>query len=195
MVKILVGELRETLKELKSQQRDTMVIDFQGLKLEVKQFIPIQEKINLVASIFESSIDRSGDLHILDGNKLDIAYKNLVVGEYSNLTLPKNTLESYDMLCESGLFDVIYDSIPLDERLLLESVLDNYIDAEKDEYDQRNTIQYIVKDLLQKLMNKIPDGVELEELVKNASEEFTNFDPDKLEFLKSAMDWNSGVEK
>lgn len=195
MAKILVSELRETLKELKSQQGDTKVIDFQGLKLEVKQFLSIQEKINLVASIFESSIDRSGGLHILDGNKLDIAYKNLVVGEYSNLTLPKNTIESYDMLCESGLFDVIYEGIPIDERLLLENVLDNYIDAEKDEYDQRNTIQYIVKDLLQKLMNKIPDGVELEKLVKNASEEFANFDPDKMEFLKSAMDWNSGVEK
>ena len=195
MSKIKVGELREVLKELKSQQRDVKVVDFQGLKLEIKQFISIQEKINLVASIFESSIDRSGDLHILDGNKLDIAYKNLVVGEYSNLTLPKNTLESYDMLCESGLFDVVYDGIPLDERLLLENVLDSYIDAEKDEYDQRNTIQYIVKDLLQNLINKIPDGVKLEELVKSASEEFANFDPEKMEFLKSAMDWNSGVEK
>ena len=195
MAKIKVGELREVIKELESKQKHIRVVDFQGLKLEIKQFLSIQEKINLVASIFESSIDRSGDLHILDGNTLDIAYKNLVVGEYSNLTLPKNTLESYDMLCESGLFNVVYDAIPLDERLLLENVLDNYIDAEKDEYEQRNTIQYIVKDLLQKLMNKIPDGVELEELVKNASEEFANFDPDKLEFLKSAMDWNSGVEK
>ncbi len=195
MSKIKVGELREVLKELESKQVGVETVDFHGLSISIKQFIPIQEKINLVASIFESSIDRSGDLHILDGNKLDIAYKTLVVGEYSNLTLPKNTLESYDMLCESGLFDVIYDAIPLDERLLLESVLDKYIDAERDEYEQRNTIQYIVKDLLQKLINKIPDGVELEELVKNASEEFSKFDPDKMEFLKSAMDWNSGGEK
>ncbi len=195
MSKIKVGELREVLKELESKQIGVETISFHGLSISIKQFIPIQGKINLASSIFESAIDRSGDLHILDGNKLDIAYKVLVVGEYTNITLPKDTVVSYDMLCRSGLFDVVYDAIPLDERLLLESVLDNYIDAERDEYEQRNAIQYIVKDLLQKLMNKIPDGVELDELVKNASEEFANFDPDKMEFLKSAMDWNSGAEK
>lgn len=156
MSKIKVGELREVLKELESKQVGVETISFHGLSISIKQFIPIQEKINLVASIFESSIDRSGDLHILDGNKLDIAYKNLVVGEYSNLTLPKNTLESYDMLCESGLFDVIYDGIPLDERLLLENVLDNYIDAEKDEYEQRNTI--VDREL--RIENVIKDGID-----------------------------------
>ncbi|HZJ98758.1 MAG TPA: hypothetical protein VFC79_02060 [Tissierellaceae bacterium] len=156
MSKIKVGELREVLKELESKQVGVETISFHGLSISVKQFIPIQEKINLVASIFESSIDRSGDLHILDGNKLDIAYKNLVVGEYSNLTLPKNTLESYDMLCESGLFNVVYDSIPLDERLLLENVLDNYIDAEKDEYDQRNGMS----DRELRIENVIKDGID-----------------------------------
>lgn len=156
MAKILVGELREVLKELESKQVGVETIDFHGLSISIKQFLPIQEKINLVASIFESSIDRSGDLHILDGNKLDIAYKNLVINEYSNLTLPKNTLESYDMLCQSGLFDVVYDGIPLGERLLLENVLDNYIDAEKDEYDQRNTIN----DRELRIENVIKDGID-----------------------------------
>ena len=73
--------------------------------------------------------------------------------------------------------------------------LDNHVYEKQDEYDQKNTIQYIIKDLLEKLVSKIPDEAGLNELVKNVSKEFSNFDPDKLEFLKSAMDWNSGVEK
>ncbi|HZK00614.1 MAG TPA: hypothetical protein VFC79_11425, partial [Tissierellaceae bacterium] len=131
-------------------------IDFHGLSISIKQFLPIQEKINLVASIFDSAIDRSEGLHILDGNKLDIAYKVIVVGEYTSITLPKDTVVSYDMLCRSGLFDVIYDAIPLDERLLLESVLDNYIDAERDEYEQRNTIS----DRELRIENVIKDGID-----------------------------------
>ena len=192
MSKIKVGELRETLKELESKQVGVETIDFHGLSISVQQFLPIQDKINLVASIFDSAIDRSEGLHILDGNKLDIAYKVLVVGEYTNITLPKDTVVSYDMLCGSGLFDVVYNVIPLDERLLLESVLDNYIDVERDEYEQSNTIQYIVKEILQSLINKIPDETELEKIMSNAKEELAKFDPQKLKYVNDFMAMNKG---
>lgn len=195
MSKIKVGELREVLKELNSKQIGVETIDFHGTAIEVKQFLPIQDKFNLVASIFESAIDREDGLHILDKNKLEIAFKNLIVTEYSNLTLPKNTIESYDMLCESGLFNSVYNGIPEGEREELQTLLDGYIDTEKQEYQQRNTIQYVLKNSLDRLIDKMPSDVELGELIESASKEFSNFDPNKLTFLKDAIGWNGGVEK
>lgn len=194
MSKILVKELRETLKQ--NQRENIKVVDYNGLSLEIKQYLTISEKLTLIKSIFESAIDRDNGLHILNKNSLDIAYKVLLVQTYvPNLTLPKNVIESYDMLYESGLYDFIYENIPSDELIDIEIALNNHIDAEKDEYEQKNTIQYIIKDLLNGLIDKLPSKEEAEEFVKMASKEIEGFDKDKLNFLKDFQFWNNGVEK
>ena len=54
------------------------------------------------------------------------------------------------------IYNFIYDNIPQNEILDLQMALNNHIDAERDEYEQKNTIQYIIKDLLGGLIDKIP---------------------------------------
>ncbi len=193
MAKIKVGELRDTIKsmDIKSEK----AINFNGLEISIKQYIPIAEKLTLIKSIFESAIDRENGLHILNGNSLDIAFRVLLVEKYTNLTLPKNIIESYDILVSSGLYDTIYENIPVTELSDINMALNNHIDAERDEYDQKNTIQYIIKDGLNKLIEKTPNETQLKELIANAKEEFSNLDIDKMNFLKAAIDWNNGVEK
>ena len=193
MAKIKVGELRDAIKsmDIKSEK----AINFNGLEISIKQYIPIAEKLTLIKSIFESAIDRENGLHILNGNSLDIAFRVLLVEKYTNLTLPKNIIESYDILVSSGLYDTIYENIPVTELSDINMALNNHIDAERDEYDQKNTIQYIIKDGLNKLIEKTPNETQLKELIANAKEEFTNLDVDKMNFLKAAIDWNNGVEK
>lgn len=194
MSKILVKELKEALKQ--NQKQNIKAVDYNGLQLDIKQYLTISEKLTLIKSIFESAIDRDNGLHILNKNSLDIAYKVLLVQTYvPNLTLPKNVIESYDMLCESGLYDFICEIIPTGELIDIEMALKNHIEAERDEYEQKNTIQYIIKDLLSGLIDKLPSKEEAEEFVKMASKEIEGFDKDKLNFLKDFQFWNNGVEK
>jgi len=193
MSKTTVKQLREILKQNK---KENIKAEYNGLLLEIRQYLPITEKITLIKSIFESAIDRDNGLHILNKNSLDIAYRILLVQTYvPNLTLPKNTIEAYDLLCESGLYDFIYENIPTTELIDIEVGLKNHIETERDEYEQRNTIQYIIKDLLSGLIDKLPSKEEAEEFVKMASKEIEGFDPNKMEFVKSFLNWNNGVDK
>ena len=158
MANIKIGELREVLKQNK---KDNIIeIDYKGLPLEIKAYLPIQEKLSLVASIFESAIGRDNGLHILNDNKLDIAFKVLLVQTYSNLTLPRNIIESYDMLVSSGLYDFIYDNIPTEERNRLEMALDNHINAERDEYEQNLKLEKVIKDGIDGLLTRLDKFVE-----------------------------------
>ena len=181
MAKILVKELRNAVKLNENETIKT--IPFNGLFIEIKTYIPFQEKINLVGTMFESAINRDNGLHILNGNSLNLAFRVLLVEKYTNLTLSKNIVETYDMLTSSGLFDLIYEAIPTKELSEIRMALDNYIDAERDKYEQTNTIKYIIKDFI----NNLPTKEETEELIKTAKEEFSKFDPNKLEFVKEFL--------
>ncbi len=43
-------------------------------------------------------------------------------------------------------------------------------------------------------MAKIPSGEELQKLIGELGKEVKSFDPDKMEFVKKAIAWNSGVK-
>lgn len=190
MAKIKVKELKNAVELNKTEK--IKLIHFDSLEIEVLQTTTFQEKINLVATIFESAIDRDNGLHILNYNSLDLAYKVLLVEKYTNLTLPKDYLQSYDMLVSSGIYNKIYESIPVKELSDLNMVLENYIDTERDKYEQTSTIQHIVKDLLSGLIDKLPSKDEAEEFIKMASKEIEGFDPEKMEFVKQFLAKTSG---
>ena len=190
MAKIKVKELKNAVELNKTEK--IKLIHFDSLEIEVLQSTTFQEKINLVATMFESAIDRDNGLHILNYNSLDLAYKVLLVEKYTNLTLPKDYLQSYDMLVSSGIYTKIYESIPVKELSDLNMVLENYIDTERDKYEQTSTIQHIVKDLLSGLIDKLPSKDEAEEFIKIASKEIEGFDPEKMEFVKQFLAKTSG---
>ena len=190
MAKIKVKELKNAVELNKTEK--IKLIHFDSLEIEVLQSTTFQEKINLVATMFESAIDRDNGLHILNYNSLDLAYKVLLVEKYTNLTLPKDYLQSYDMLVSSGIYTKIYESIPVKELSDLNMVLENYIDTERDKYEQKNTIQYIIKDGLNKLIEKIPNEEGMKEFIKNASNELNNLNPDNLKFVQEFLKATQG---
>src|SRR5690606_1246698 len=119
-------------------------------------------------------------------------FRVLLVKEYTNLTLPKDYMESYDMLVSSGLYYTIYEHIPENERRDLRMALNNHIEAMRDEYEQKNTIQYIIKDGLNKLIEKVPDEEGMKEFIKNASNELNNMNPENLKFVQEFLRFNKG---
>jgi len=171
-------KLHEVTKEVKKILGDNVkVVNFHGTDIEVKQYLPIIEKVGLVSAVYNSAKYEDTDLKIISENTLDIAFKNLLVETYTNLTLSKNPIESYDMLVNSGLYDVVCDNIPEKELLDLQQVLDNHIITKQNEFEQSMKLEYIIKNAIDNLLfkledfvNSIPSNEEIKELpdtVKN----------------------------
>src|SRR5690554_1909584 len=133
------------------RKENIKLVDYNGLTIHVKQYLPITEKVGLVSAVYNSAKYEDTDLNIISENTLDIAFKNLLVETYTNLTLSKNPIESYDMLVDSGLYDVVCDNIPEKELLDLQQVLDNHIITKQNEFEQSMKLEYIIKNAIDNL--------------------------------------------
>ncbi len=206
MANVKVSELREAVKKDKN---DIRTVEYDGITIEVKQYIPIQDKISLAETVYQASVDTDNGLHIVDDNSVDMAFRVLLVDTYTNLTLPKtkvedvgmilDIVESYNLLCESRLYNIVYDSIPDNEIWDLDMIVSNHINTKKDEYEQESTYQNIIKngindfnDNLAELIDKIPDGEETKKFIEEVSKELENFDPKKMKYVNEFMKLNSG---
>lgn len=204
MSKILVGDLRNALSLNESPQN--VEIEYNGLEILVKQYLSIQKKINLVSSVYYSSIDIEDELQIVNYNSIEIAFRRLVVEEYTNLTLPKGVSETYDLLTSSGLYDTIYQTIPKTEREDLKTILENYIKGQQDRYERENTVETIVKEGIRSLvglMENIGDTIgsingiedlpsELTGVFASIMENFNELDKDKQRYISNLVEATKG---
>lgn len=205
MSKILVNDL----KELAKQTDSTKIIDFKGYPIQIKTYLPITEKIGLVSSIYKSAVDEDDNLQNISYNSLSIAYKALVIKAYTDISLPKDTIQAYDLLVQTGLYDEIYQSIPVEERLELESIFDNFIDEKQERYERENKakeqelrIENVIKDgidgllvRLDEFIKKLPEKDQWGDIGKDVVDAVNNLDPSKLKFISQVIGWNNGVEK
>lgn len=190
MAKIKIGDLRKATAVPKKNK--IKEVDFEGLILEVQQYLPVSDKIAVAEAIFESATNREDGLLIVDGNLLDIAFKVLIVSTYTNIILPKDSVEAYDLLCETGLYNIVADNIPQDELTDLQIALNNTIDKERDLHEQNNNIVNILKNFLGNIVSNLPDEKKMQELLKGVNKELAQLEPDKLQFVQDFMKVNRG---
>ena len=189
MSKITAKDLKEMVKELPKIQ----TIQFNEFSIDVKQHLSILEKVKLISSIYQSAINEDDTLQVINYNSLNIAYKVLVAKEYSDISLPKDTIQAYDILVQTGLYDKIYyDAIPLEERVELENTFDSYIDEKKERYERENALPNIVKNILSGFVEKLPSLDEAKKFIEDASKQVEGFDPSKMEFVKEFLAKTSG---
>lgn len=190
MAKIKVGELRNLQKELVG---DIKVVEFNGIEIEVKQYLPIQDKIILASIIYKNCTDDEDRILVINETTRDILTAYLITQYYTNLTLPQDYFEGYDLLISTGLYNVIKENI-VDEINRVEEIVDNMKMKGLVEYEQKNRIIYVVKETLNELINKIPTADEAKKFIEEASKEIENFEPEKLQFIQDFLKANSGVE-
>ena len=186
MAKIKVSELRALIDKNEIEE-----LDFNGLKIEIKKYLPVSQKLELVLSVYNSCIDEDNGLKVVNGNSKEIALVYFITKYYVNVNLPKDIFEAYDILIESGLYNTI-ENVIYDEVIRIENMLDEVIAYEDEKYYQENQFVYVVKNLLQELINKVPSLDEAKEFVEMAEKEIKNLDPSKLKFIQDFIKVNSG---
>ena len=116
--------------------------DWNGQTVEVKQYLPIQEKMDLIAAVLNNCQDENNFINeakmalFMD---LEIAYR------YTNINFTEKQKEDpaklYDLLAGSGLFDDIFTVLPQREY---KSIVMWLSKTAEHIYDYRNSIYGIL---------------------------------------------------
>lgn len=178
---MLISEIKEKIEAGKS------VDDL----LEVKQYLSIIEKNLLVNKIIDSciTIDEINGL-----SKIDYFYKKLtsdisLLVNYTNIEFSENLIEDYDYLCENVGIERILNQIPINE---VEFILDLVNFELAQIVKLNNSIEGILANRLQALINKVPDEKGIKKLMTEAQKQINKIKPENLEILKGLVGQGEG---
>lgn len=111
MAKVPYSKLKcKTNEEIKT-------ISFNDETIEVKQYLPIQEKLSLIGRVIELAHDQ--DYNYSNPVKADVLKDLEILFAYTNITFTdkqkEDTAKLYDQVYSSGLLNAVIDAIPIEE--------------------------------------------------------------------------------
>lgn len=159
-----------------TKNTDVVVIHHNEQEIEVKQYLPYQEKVDLIAAVLNNCQDAN---NFINAAKLDFFFTLEVIYRYTNITFTDKQKEDpskvYDLFVGSGLWQKIKDAIPGDEYSNVYVWLDM---TANNIYDYRNSIYGILD-----AMNTDYDNLKLDaDALKNEIA-----DPNSLTLLKDVL--------
>lgn len=151
-------------------------VEFNGQIIEVKQYLPVEEKLNLISDIINSSIDTNnfynpGRLHMYQIVNIVMAYTNISFTDKQK----EDIYKLYDLFTGSGLAAAVINAMPIDEY---EFILQGTNETIKSIYAYNNSAMGI-------LDNISADYSNLELDVNKMHQEIGN--KENLTFLREVM--------
>lgn len=99
-----------------SKNNDIETVEFNGQKVEVKKYLPIEDKLKLVSDIINSSLDKN---NFYNPGRIEIYQTLNIIMNYTNINFTDKQKEDvyklYDLLVGSGLADLVINAIPKSE--------------------------------------------------------------------------------
>lgn len=122
---------KPTFTKLGLKKKDEIEkIQINGLDVEVKQYLPIEKKIDIVTNVLQNSIDEN---HFINPIKVEVYFSLEVVYNYTNISFTDKQKEDptkiYDLLESSGVFEQVISMIPDNEYGRLLNWTEEVIDA------------------------------------------------------------------
>lgn len=150
--------------------------DWNGQTVEVKQYLPIQEKMDLIAAVLNQCQDEN---NFINEAKMQLFMNLEIVYKYTNINFTEKQKEDpaklYDLLAGSGLFDDIFTVLPQREY---KSIVMWLSKTAEHIYEYRNSIYGILD-----AMNTDYKNLDLD--VDSLREKMA--DPKSLELLKDVL--------
>ena len=156
--------------------QDIKNIEFNEQIIEVKQYLPINEKLELISSVINSAADENNFSNPVKENvflTLEILY------HYTNINFTDKQKEDpvklYDLVVSSGLVNKVTDLIPEEE---LDEVINGLAQSVKAIYTYRNSALGILESISQDYSNLNLDATEIQQKLA---------DPDNMALLKQVL--------
>lgn len=128
----------------------TETIDWNNNSIEIKQYLPIEEKYNLIMV----TLQEAKESNIYNPLKIDLFFHLNLVYMYTNINFTEKQKEDasklYDNLMSSGLLAQIISKIPTEEYDMLYTYLEN-VKNDLDRYGQS------FKAILDAIINELPE--------------------------------------
>ena len=144
--------------------------------IEVKQYLPISDKINIITNVIENSADDNNFAHPV---KVEVFANLEIMYAYTNISFTDKQKEDptklYDLLEENGVIAGVIAAIPENEYALLLGWIDETIEAF---YTYRNSVMGIMEQISADYSNLSLDATEIQQKLA---------DPQNLELLKNVM--------
>lgn len=151
-------------------------IEFNKQIIEVKQYLPINEKLELISSVINSAADENNFSNPVKENvflTLEILY------HYTNINFTDKQKEDpvklYDLVVSSGLVNKVTDLIPEEE---LDEVINGVAQSVKAIYTYRNSVLGILESISQDYSALNLDATEIQQKLA---------DPDNMALLKQVL--------
>ena len=164
---------RPTLNKLKLTPKETVKkITFNEQEIEVKQYISIQDKLNMITDVLDAEAAADQNKFYNPG-KLSMFFALKVLDYYTNISMTEkqkeNFVKLYDDIISSGLYGEIVAAIPEDE---IGFVYNTMIDTVEQIYKYQNSAYGILDAMnsdysnlnfdLQQLMGNLKDKKDIE---------------------------------
>lgn len=149
----------------------------EGLIIEVKQYLPIQDKLSLIGRVIEQAHEQ--DYNYSNPVKADVYAALEIIYSYTNISFTEKQKEEpaklYDLLVSSKIIPMVYNSIPAEEIDLITTGIDKSIESV---YKYQNSVVGILETIKQ-------DYNDLDLEATNISEKLTN--PENLDLVKDIL--------
>lgn len=161
---------------LKKKNETIKVQLAEGIEVDVLQYLPVNDKLNLIAAVLNGSADQN---NFPNPVKIDIIGSLEIIKAYSNLSFTEKQLEDpaklYDLLEQNDIINQIIGVIPASEYEFLIKGIDDTIQAF---YDYKNSVFGIIEAIGQDYSNLELDATKLQKEIA---------DPENLALLKDIM--------
>lgn len=155
---------------------DTKTITVCDRDIEVKQYLPINDKINIITNVIQNSAD---DNNFANPVKVEVFANLEIMYAYTNISFTDKQKEDptklYDLLEENGVIAEVIAAIPQSEYTLLLGWIEETIDAF---YTYRNSVVGILEQISTDYSNLEFDAASIQKKLA---------DPENLELLKGVM--------
>ena len=159
--------------------QEIKTIKINDIDVEVKQYLPIEEKKNFVMKILQQALD--SPVHYVDPIQIDIIMTLETLNFYTNIEFneenAKDIFELYDIVEQQGIIDKVVGVIPEFEYSFLQESVKESLEAY---YKYKNSILGILENVNQDYSNLNLDVDELQNKISESSED--------LSFLREVME-------
>lgn len=140
MAKISFTKLKLTKKN------ETKTLKYNNEEIEVKQYLPIQDKLALISRVISYAADQ---YNFANSVKLDLFLSLEIMYEYTNINFTEKQKENptklYDLLEENGLIDAVISLIPSTEY---QTLYEGVAEISKSIYNYQNSVLGILENVV-----------------------------------------------
>ena len=156
--------------------QDINNVEYNGQNIEIKQYLPVNKKLELISNVINLSAD---DNNFANPLKVDIFTTLEIIFNYADITFTEKQKEDpaklYDILVSTGLAEKIINAIPEEEYCEVICGVKESIDAF---YNYRNSVFGILDTISTDYSNLNLDATEIQKKLA---------DPDNLSLVRDVL--------